>query len=120
MNLSCSNQEQNYAEKWMSSGGALTGINLSQTVLGIPNGSYTVKASAQAIQQSDGTFPGGAFIFANASRVEVFETKEYSVDVVVTDETLNVGFEVIQSGNWVSLDNFKLISGATGLNNNTH
>ena len=107
----------NYAEKWISSGGAQTGINLSQTVLGIPNGSYTVKASAMAIQQSDGTFPGGAFIFANTNRVEVFETKEYSVDVTVTDETLNVGFEVITSGNWVALDNFKLISTATGLNN---
>jgi hypothetical protein len=107
----------NYAEKWISSGGALAGINLSQTVLGIPNGTYTLKASAQAIQQSDGTFPGGAFIFANANQVEVFETKEYSVDVTVTDETLNVGFKVVSSGNWVSLDNFKLISTATGLNN---
>ena len=57
------------------------------------------------------------FIFANANQVEVFETKEYSVDVTVTDETLNVGFKVVSSGNWVSLDNFKLISTATGLNN---
>ena len=105
-----------YAEKWMSSGGALTGINLSQTVL-LPNGNYTLKASAQAIQQSDGTFPGGAYIMANTQGVEVTAAGEYSVDVDVTDETLAVGFQVIQSGNWVSLDNFKLISNTTGLKN---
>ena len=106
-----------YAEKWISSGGSLTGINLSQTVLGIPNGKYTVKASAQAIQQTDGSFPGGAYIIANASGVEVTATGEYSVDVDVTDQTLNVGFQVIQTGNWVSVDNFKLIAPGTGVKN---
>jgi len=106
-----------YAEKWTNSGGALTGLNLSQTVLGIPNGKYTVKASAQAIQQTDGSFPGGAYIIANASGVEVTATGEYSVDVDVTDQTLSVGFQVIQTGNWVSVDNFKLIASGTGVKN---
>ena len=106
-----------YAEKWMSSGGSLTGINLSQTVL-VPNGNYTLKASAQAIQQSDGTFPGGAYIIGNTYGVEVVETGEYSLDIDVTDGTLIVGFQVVQTGNWVAIDNFRLIPNTTGLRNN--
>ncbi len=107
-----------YAEKWTNSGGALTGLNLAQTVL-VPNGNYTVKASAQAIQQSDNTFPGGAYITGNEFGVEVIETGEYSLDVDVTDGTLIVGFQVTTTGNWVAVDNFRLISNSPqGVKNN--
>lgn len=99
-----------YVEKWTNSGGTLSSLDLSQTILGIPNGDYTVKASAQAVQQADNTHPGGAYIIANEKGVEVIETAEYAIDVTVVDETLKVGFQVTQTGNWVAVDNFKVIS----------
>ncbi|NLO70357.1 MAG: T9SS type A sorting domain-containing protein [Porphyromonadaceae bacterium] len=106
-----------YVEKWIDGGGNLSAFTLSQTILGIPNGSYTVKANAQAVQQADGTNPGGAFIIAGNNGVEVIETAEYSVDVEVVDESLTLGFQVVMTGNWVAVDNFRLIdNNAQGVN----
>lgn len=104
-----------YAERWTNGGGSLAGFTLSQTILGVPNGRYILKASAQAIQQADNTFPGGAYIIANDQGIEVIETGEYSVEANVIDEMLTVGFQVVMTGNWVAVDNFKLIGQPTGL-----
>lgn len=98
----------NYVEKWMNSGGSLTGLKLSQTITNIPNGIYSLKVSAQAIQQSNNTFPGGAFLYANNDSVEIFAVNDYAITVTVTNNTLNFGFVVKTTGNWVSLDNFQL------------
>ena len=40
------------------------------------------------------------------------------MDIDVTDGTLIVGFQVVQAGNWVAVDNFRLIPNTTGLRNN--
>lgn len=97
-----------YAEKWITAGGALTGLKLSQTINNIPNGIYLVKASAQAIQQTGPVYPGGAYLFANNDSTEVFAINDYSVQVRVTNNTLNLGFKVNTTGNWVAVDNFQL------------
>jgi len=97
-----------YAEKWITSGTALSNIKLSQTVNNIPNGIYLLKASAQAIQQTGTVYPGGAFIYANSDSTEVFALNDYSVITTVTNNSLNIGFVVKTTGNWVSMDNFKL------------
>ena len=98
----------NYAEKWISAGGALTGLKLSQVVSNIPNGLYLLKVPAQAIQQTGTVYPGGAFIFANNDSTEVFALNDYTVSTTVTNNTLNIGFKVNNSGNWVAVDNFQL------------
>lgn len=91
-----------YVEKWQSSGN-LTNLKVSQTINNIPNGFYELKVAAF----TNNTY-GGAKIFANSDSTEVFGTNDYSVIVKVTDGSLNIGFAVIKSSNWVALDNFRL------------
>jgi hypothetical protein len=97
-----------YVEKWMNAGGSQAGLKLSQTVNNLPNGIYLLTASAMATQQTGGTFPGGAFIFANDQKTEVFATNDYAVTVTVTNHTLQFGYDVVSTGNWVTVDNFRL------------
>jgi hypothetical protein len=101
-----------YVEKWVATSTAtpvmLTGLKLSQTITNVPNGIYVVTASAHAIQQATTTYPGGAFIFVNNDSTEVFAINDYSVTTKVTNNTLNIGFKVNTSGNWVAVDNFRL------------
>jgi hypothetical protein len=98
----------NYVENWKAAPGIQAGLKLSQTVNNIPNGIYLLTASAMATQQSDGTFPGGAFIYANDQQIEVFATNDYAVTVTVTNNTLEFGYNVVSTGNWVAVDNFRL------------
>lgn len=97
-----------YAERWISSGGSLSDIRLLQSVKYIPNGVYMLTASAHATQQADNSFPGGTYLSANTDFVEIFQRKDYSVTTTVTDNTLNIGFEVFTTGNWVATDNYRL------------
>jgi hypothetical protein len=98
----------NFVEKYVAPPGVLTNLKLYQKINSIPNGVYLLTVNAQAIQQSNTTYPGGAFIYANNTKTEVFIAKDYTVTVTVTDNTLEVGFEVLSSGNWMALDNFRL------------
>lgn len=98
----------NYAEKWVTAGTSLTNLKVSQTINNIPNGLYLLKVPAQAIQQTGTVYPGGAFIFANNDSTEVFVLNDYSVSTTVTNNTLNIGFKVNTTGNWVAVDNFQL------------
>ena len=72
-------------------------------VISLPNGKYTLKADAG----SGGT---GLFVYANAEQVQVVTgTKEYSVDVVVTDGKLTIGLKsVSRNFDWSYVDNFHL------------
>ncbi len=97
-----------YAERWITGGGSLSNIRLLQTVKFIPNGVYRLTASAHATQQSDNTFPGGTYLSANLDFAEIFERKDYSILTTVTDNTLQIGFEVLTTGNWVATDNYRL------------
>ena len=97
-----------YTEKWTSSGSSLDNCGIVQTITGLPNGVYTLTASAQAMQQYDSSYPGAAYIVANDDSTEVTSPDDYSVNVTVTDGTLLVGFRSYTTGNWVCLDNFRL------------
>ncbi len=97
-----------YAEKWVTSGTALTNLRLTQFIKNIPNGIYLVKASAHAIEQTGPVYPGGAYIFASADIAEVFAINDYSVQTTVTDNVLEIGYEITTTGNWVAVDNFQL------------
>ncbi|WP_243349157.1 T9SS type A sorting domain-containing protein [Parabacteroides sp. FAFU027] len=98
----------NYVEKWINSGSSLSGLKLSQVIKNLPNGIYLVTASAMATQQTGGTYPGGAFLYANNQQTEVFSTNDYSVTTTVTNNTLEIGYNVVSTGNWVAIDNFRL------------
>ena len=98
----------NYAEKWVTSGTSLTSIKLTQTINNVPNGLYLLKVSAQAKQETGPTYPGGAYVFVNKDSTEVFAINDYSVTTNVTNNTLDIGFVVKTTGNWVAMDNFQL------------
>ncbi|MGC3976883.1 MAG: T9SS type A sorting domain-containing protein [Paludibacteraceae bacterium] len=109
-----------YIEKWTSTTTLpLAACGVTQVVTGLPNGTYTLTAGGQAILQGTPvTYPGGAYIVANKDSVEVTEPKDYSVNVIVTDGTLKVGFHSYTiTSNWVAADNFRLI-GVLGTNTN--
>lgn len=92
-----------YVEKWKSSGN-WTGLKLSQKIVDLPNGVYSLTAGA--LNEPNTT--GGAFVFANAQKVEVFTAKDYTVIVTVTNNELEFGYEVVNGGNYVAVDNFRL------------
>lgn len=99
----------NFIEKWVSSPGTQANLNISQVISNLPNGIYTITAAAQAIQQTNpATYPGQAYVYANADSTEVFEINNYTVRTMVTNNTLKIGFAVKTTGNWVALDNFRL------------
>lgn len=92
-----------YVERWKSTGN-WTGLKLSQVVTDIPNGVY--KVTAGALNNPNTT--GGAFVFANEEKAEIFEANDYAVTVTVTDNKLTLGYEVVLGGNYVATDNFRL------------
>lgn len=97
-----------YAERWVTSGTALSNLRITQMIKNVPNGIYVVTVSAHAVQQLDNTYPGGAYLYANGGVTEIFERKDYVLTAEVADNTLEIGIEVAQSGNWVAFDNFRL------------
>lgn len=97
-----------YAERWISSGGSLENLRMTQLVKNIPNGVYRVIVSAHSVQQQDESYPGGAYLMANGNITEIFERKDYSVIAEVVDNTLELGVEVVLTGNWIAFDNFRL------------
>jgi hypothetical protein len=97
-----------YAQRFVTSGQVISNNSMSQVLKNIPNGIYLLTVSAHAVQQSDLSYPGGAFVVANDNFVEIFERNDYSVAVEVTDNTMTVALEIGETGNWVAFDNFRL------------
>lgn len=98
-----------FAEAWTDHGKSIGDVTLSQMV-SVPSGQYTMTAMAQNIQQgSNNKACNGAFLFAFDDKVEVGAMKTYSLDFVVLEGKVNIGFMTRSSdGNWVSVDNFTL------------
>ncbi len=93
-----------YVEQWKSAGGNWTGLKLSQVIKDIPNGIY--KLTAGALNEPITT--GGAFVYANEVKAEIFATQDYTITVTVTNNQLEIGYEVVNGGNYVAVDNFRL------------
>ncbi|MDA3853458.1 MAG: T9SS type A sorting domain-containing protein [Bacteroidales bacterium] len=93
-----------YVEKWKSENdGGWTGLKLYQLITDLPNGQY--KLTAAALNTLD---VGGAYIYGNDSTVEVFVAGNYTLDVTVENNELEIGYEVVNGGNYVGTDNFQL------------
>ena len=99
-----------YAEKWVSSSWTLPDVKLSQTVTGLPQGSYTVKVYAHAVNQSGNPeITKGVSFFAGLNEVQVGAGGEYRINVIVTNGRLDLGMKVSSTdANWVACDNFRL------------
>lgn len=100
---------QVYMERWVSAGSKVPDVEISQNLVGLPNGTYTLVAGCQNVQQSDGSTCTGASLYAGSESVEVNASKQYSVVFTVVQGKATIGFKVKGStGNWASIDNVRL------------
>lgn len=99
-----------YAEKYASKGSHVADCSLTQTISGLDNGRYILKAAAQNVQQGIDEEQQGAYLFANRCSTEVTAAAgDYEVDFIVVEGEARIGFKAENAtGNWVSCDNFRL------------
>lgn len=100
----------NYAEKWTGRGGAVGDAQLKQVITDMEPGRYRLKAVAQNIQEDRPTAEqSGAWIYANNYQQPVSVRKDYSLDFVLVSNELEIGFLAKgATGNWISVDHFRL------------
>ncbi len=100
-----------YVEKWTSRGSSVGDGSVQQTVRDLPCGRYRLTVAAQNIQEdSPSTAQTGAWIFAGEAQTAVTVTADYTVEAVVMDGSLTIGFKADDAtGNWIAVDNFRLI-----------
>lgn len=91
-----------YFQYWSSS---KPDYSISQSVTGLPNGNYRLIAAA-----GGGDGATGTFVYAADKQTQVTNAgADYSVDAVVVDGNLTIGFKsVSRNHNWSYADNFRL------------
>lgn len=99
-----------YIEKWTGRGARVGDAYVKQTVKNLPLGAYRLTVAAQNIQEdSPKSSQTGAYIFAGENKTSVDLRQNYSVDFICTSGETTLGFMAQNaSGNWISVDNFKL------------
>ena len=102
-----------FVERWTNSnnGGKLSDGTLLQTLTGMPNGTYTLTAEMQNLEQGNNSANGtGYYLVINDDKTAVQTAGEtVSVTSKVKDGTLVIGAKLEGcSGNWVCIDNFQL------------
>lgn len=99
-----------YAEKWCAATGSLDDASLTQTVTGLPNGFYVLRAEAHAVLQGSATTTiYGVTLNANRRQTKVQAGGTYKAGVVVSDGTLTIGISNTgTNANWVAVDNFRI------------
>ncbi|MFT3740730.1 MAG: InlB B-repeat-containing protein [Breznakibacter sp.] len=102
-----------YAEKYVASTGNLPAAGISQTIAGLPNGVYKLKAAGHAIKQgaTDPTATTGAYLYAASVQTLVNAGAEYeAANALVTNNSLTIGFKTEGeiTSNWAAVDNFRL------------
>lgn len=88
-----------YAERWHTDGT----VNLSQTITGLPAGSYVISAYLYT------DTPDGV-LFANESKTSFNTSNNYSVNVEVDDNgSINFGAScTLTTSTWICMDDFKI------------
>ncbi|MBQ9559269.1 MAG: hypothetical protein IJV08_04720 [Bacteroidaceae bacterium] len=99
-----------YVERWTSRGNAVGDAKLSQTLTGMPAGRYRLTAVAQNIQEdTPKQTQTGAWIFAGMNSEPVNVRGDYALEFMQVADVLEIGFEAKgATGNWLSVDNFRL------------
>ena len=99
-----------FMEKWVNKGSKVGTVSMSQKLEGLAAGDYTLVVSAQNIQQDDvDTKQTGAFVYADNQQAEVSDSTDYSINFTVVTGSAEIGFMTKAcTGNWVSIDNFRL------------
>lgn len=99
-----------YVEKWTNYPNALADGSISQTITGLPNGEYKMTVVAHSVNHPDPLAPAeGGYLFAGSEETAVGEDGEYTVEAIVLNHTLTIGFKIRNAtANWVTVDNFQL------------
>ena len=100
-----------FVERWTQAPNTLSNGSLKQTIKGLPNGTYTLTAEMQNVNQHKNYAPSeGYYLVANDAITEVTAPGEtVSVTTVVTNGNLTIGTVIDKcTGNWVCVDNFSL------------
>lgn len=99
-----------YAEKWASKGSKVGNGSMTQEILRLPQGKYTLKAKAQNIQQdSPDKAQTGAEIFAGDAATTVTTQGEYELEFTHLHGDITIGFRLKNaSGNYACIDDFRL------------
>lgn len=99
-----------YMEKWVSQGSKAGSVSITQRLVDLEPGTYTLVAQAQNIQQgkTETKQTGAALVGGNES-TEVNDSATYRVTFTVVDGQTEIGFKASgASGNWLCIDNFRL------------
>lgn len=100
-----------YMEKWTGKGGTVGNASAKQTVKNLVKGKYQLSAIAQNIQQDKSDAQTGASIWAKTASTKTVVTKAgtYTLDFDLNTTQVVIGFTANNAtGNWISVDNFKL------------
>ena len=99
-----------YVERWTGRGSAVGDARLSQKLTNMPAGRYRLIAAAQNIQEdTPQKAQSGAWIFAGSHTEAVTVRNTYTLEFVQVADVLEIGFEAKgATGNWLSVDNFRL------------
>lgn len=106
-----------YLERWVTIGSAVPDVGIRQTLQGLPNGRYRLRAAVGNIQQTGsnsslnrGEKQTGVTLFAGIYDIPV-DTMKTSKELLFTvvDAQAVIGFKAENAtGNWICLDNFRM------------
>ena len=100
----------NYLERWTGRGGKVGNGSALQVVQGLDMGIYQLVAGAQNIQEdTPNASQSGAWLVANDTKLAVDKTDDYTLTFVNIESNATIGFVADgATGNWISVDNFRL------------
>ena len=100
-----------YVEKWTWRGNAVGDGSVRQLVTDLPSGNYRLSCAAQNIQEDSPTANrAGAWLFAGEQQTPVYKAAKYQVDFTCITGEMEIGFEAKNAkGNWIAVDNFRLL-----------
>ena len=99
-----------YVEKWVSKGSNVGDASVSQVIIDLPLGKYTLTVAAQNLNEASTSAQcSGAYIYAGEQKTDVFTPNDYTVDFSCTTGEVEIGFMAkAAKGNWLAIDNFRL------------
>ena len=108
-----------YCEKWVERTTSLPDASVTQTVTGLRDGDYLVKAFCHAELQGSSNPVTGVYLMAGSKRVAVSTPEIYSIQVTVVGGELTIGFGCENTNaNWMTVDNFQMMWIGSSFENN--
>lgn len=108
-----------YCEKWVERATSLSDASVTQTVKGLRDGDYLVKAFCHAELQGSLNAINGVYLMAGDKRVAISTPAIYSVQATVVGGELTIGFGCENTNaNWITVDHFQMTWIGSSFENN--